>query len=678
MKKHNSISFKPIYLVLLLLVAFVVIKSSSIIVLAEGAGTKESPYTEKSELINQLVINVRAMLKNHAATSTPVYYNPSTPYVDDNELTMDDEQLNTVYDSAMAYTIGVSAANESDYIRENLGLHGKGISTQYKGYYDGEAIPENFVAIDAVYEVTYSADYLTNSDEESQVYSTLNTAVTGLNLSGSEYDKAKAIYDYVRLNVTYDYSALVIPEGETEEQKAERLKKHSTYAAAVNRKSVCQGYASMLYYMMRKAGLECRIVTGTATGSGNSTAEAHAWNIVRIDGVWYNVDVTWDSDQGSDKYFLLTNNTISSTAYGKHTPSVSFPGYTMATQDNPYKDAGKLSASLLGCNAVCTDMIDLECWFDASSWATDEDKDATTGNKVVFDIPSTPGYKQTLSYADKTTTGTTGGKSCVIFNCKVPIRCISEVITAQVVSGDGTKKSEVFRVSVKKYIDVLLEDDSTAQVTVDLLKSLLIYGAYAQEYFNMNPPVAADAGVAFADNPIKNGTYTVAKVKGYIENGITTSDVPNVQIPYGLMYKFYTSDPKPYSSSDENITYYASALILRSQTVVRHYFKLNNGAKMSDYTFTFRGNATTVYEKGGYVCVETEGWSPKSMLVTLNNANYFRVKNNATNSEVIKFQYNPMDYVDQALSTDGYKDDTKLTNVLLSMWWYSINAHKHG
>ena len=44
----------------------------------------------------------------------------------------------------------------------------------------------------------------------------------------------------------------------------------------------------MAYEMFTKAGLPARIITGTGRGV------SHAWNLVRIDGKWYQIDLTWD------------------------------------------------------------------------------------------------------------------------------------------------------------------------------------------------------------------------------------------------------------------------------------------------------------------------------------------------------------------------------------------------
>ena len=84
--------------------------------------------------------------------------------------------------------------------------------------------------------------------------------------------------------------------------------KNSAYDNLINRSSVCQGYALITYKMMKEAGIDCRIVTGEGKGV------SHAWNIVKLDGLWYNIDCTWDDPVAPDNkphleytYFLKSN-----------------------------------------------------------------------------------------------------------------------------------------------------------------------------------------------------------------------------------------------------------------------------------------------------------------------------------------------------------------------------------
>ena len=83
---------------------------------------------------------------------------------------------------------------------------------------------------------------------------------------------------------------------------------YSAYGAIINGKAVCQGYASLFYRMCREAGIPARIITGLGNGG------AHAWNIVKLDGAYYNVDVTWDDTEDSNyNYFNKSDSEYAST-----------------------------------------------------------------------------------------------------------------------------------------------------------------------------------------------------------------------------------------------------------------------------------------------------------------------------------------------------------------------------
>jgi hypothetical protein len=50
----------------------------------------------------------------------------------------------------------------------------------------------------------------------------------------------------------------------------------------------CSGYAHAVQYFCDLSGIESMFITGS-----NEAGLSHAWNIVKIDGNWYNLDVTW-------------------------------------------------------------------------------------------------------------------------------------------------------------------------------------------------------------------------------------------------------------------------------------------------------------------------------------------------------------------------------------------------
>jgi len=67
-------------------------------------------------------------------------------------------------------------------------------------------------------------------------------------------------------------------------------------------KAVCQGFSQFFMMLCQKKNIPCMIATGMVNG------EPHAWNIVKIDGKTYNVDVTAGISHKENKiYFSFLN-----------------------------------------------------------------------------------------------------------------------------------------------------------------------------------------------------------------------------------------------------------------------------------------------------------------------------------------------------------------------------------
>ena len=145
-----------------------------------------------------------------------------------------------------------------------------------------------------------SVEYYTTKAQEAALTAKLNQVMESLDLdTKTEYEKVKAIYDYIASHVVYDWDNL--------EDDSYKLK-HTAYAALVNGTSVCQGYATLFYRMCLTAGLDARVITGSDTPGYSN----HAWNIVRIGNLYYNIDVTWDAEQDPEyyNYFLRGQDTF--------------------------------------------------------------------------------------------------------------------------------------------------------------------------------------------------------------------------------------------------------------------------------------------------------------------------------------------------------------------------------
>ena len=178
-----------------------------------------------------------------------------------------------------------------------------------------------------------SAIWFTTAAQEAALTNYIrNTILPQLSLGGkTTYQKVQAIYNWITANVKYDYSHLNDP--------AYRLQ-YTAYAAAVQKKAVCQGYANLFYRLANDAGIDCRIITGKAYNRDG--AADHAWNIVRMaDGKYYCLDATWDAGSSPAEYqYFLKGLTNFSRDHQAETDKLNTPYWTQyesRTSDTDYK-----------------------------------------------------------------------------------------------------------------------------------------------------------------------------------------------------------------------------------------------------------------------------------------------------------------------------------------------------
>ena len=65
--------------------------------------------------------------------------------------------------------------------------------------------------------------------------------------------------------------------------------------------TVCDGYARCYEILMNKAGIECYYLVDFKFGQEDE--EGHAWNLFKLNGHYYHVDVTWDDGATGDSRF---------------------------------------------------------------------------------------------------------------------------------------------------------------------------------------------------------------------------------------------------------------------------------------------------------------------------------------------------------------------------------------
>ena len=127
-----------------------------------------------------------------------------------------------------------------------------------------------------LYSIVYEVEYYKTAKEEQAVTEKINETITDLNLNnGSDYIKIKKIHDFVCNTIQYDYINV---------SNTDYKYQFTTYGALFNGRAVCQGYATLFYRLCREVGIPVRVIT-----SSN-----HAWNIVKVNDKYYNIDCTWD------------------------------------------------------------------------------------------------------------------------------------------------------------------------------------------------------------------------------------------------------------------------------------------------------------------------------------------------------------------------------------------------
>ena len=92
--------------------------------------------------------------------------------------------------------------------------------------------------------------------------------------------KIRAAHDWMIRNVSYDYDAHI-------KGKIPGVA-HTSRGSLIRKLCVCDGYAYGFLKLMQSIHVPCKVVRGTANGAH------HAWNMVKLNGKWYHVDVTWD------------------------------------------------------------------------------------------------------------------------------------------------------------------------------------------------------------------------------------------------------------------------------------------------------------------------------------------------------------------------------------------------
>lgn len=239
--------------------------------LAEDAGSTEEPPSEE-----------------------PVYLEKAAAIV---ELNKAMEQMSELY-TAYFISDSAEARDESRALwRAARGLISNPVDEFYFHYAAYKARISYVKRDDAYYyKIIYEIRYYLTDEQRQAMYEEVDAVLSAISPEGKSKEKLiREIYTYLAKTVDYDYENLY---------NADYTLKYTAYAALLEHKAVCQGYAVAFYLLCRKCDIDVRVIPGTSYG------QTHAWNIVELDGVYYNIDTTWESSnyiEGNPFMYYMLN-----------------------------------------------------------------------------------------------------------------------------------------------------------------------------------------------------------------------------------------------------------------------------------------------------------------------------------------------------------------------------------
>lgn len=206
------------------------------------------------------------------------------------------EYIDDTLKSAMSEELA-NSSSAGDYLKWSWGNYGASVSSIRYQVVEDSYIYYLDIDFNFNYYTTYNQEEKLNNDIKNYINSNIDK------LNDTNYEKISIIYDFISSNVRYDYTNL---------NNSSCMLKYTAYAALENKTAVCQGYAALVYKMLKESGVnDVRMITSST----------HAWNIVKLNNKYYNIDSTWDEGKTIYCYFLKGSNNFTES---DHTRSLEY------------------------------------------------------------------------------------------------------------------------------------------------------------------------------------------------------------------------------------------------------------------------------------------------------------------------------------------------------------------
>ena len=541
-----------------------------------------------------------------------------------------------------------------------------------------------------------------SDDKYPSVDSIVRSAVAECNskTDGSEYAKALWLHDWLLEQLEYDKT----------------LKWSSAESALTRGLGTCQSYESAYAKLLTAAGIE--------NSETRDTYDGHTWNAMKLDGLWYQTDCTWDDSSDNwysfdqrHLYFGLTDELM----------AIAHPGHSKIYTTDTYATR---STSLADNYFVRTG--DAAKWVKAYSDRIQKNLDA---GKTEFEItadnasypPSISGIQNGITaYAINQMTWTTD-KAAVTLNATGSAK--SFTFTAEYAS----KSPEVSLYGRS----ITLKDNIDVNYYMEMSDSVFEHDAYLEfkiggQTYKLNASDAAEVNengktlykfscpvnaaqmsdtietrIVIDNKTEEEYSYSVkeyatellSKSNEYPEE---TIKLVKALLNYGTaaqtFFKYNTGKPANAGLSDTDkavanadfaaykaviktdsansqsngLTYYGSSLICKSEMTVRHYFVLDNGGDINNYKFSYidadgyEVSLTPKKASDGVYCVDINGIMARNL-----NSNYACKVTGKNKACIFELDYGPFSYSQKVINSGNSSDELKnLVNALYWYWYY--------
>ena len=297
----------------------------ALVLAAAMMGTTALPvWAQTPETADSSVVEVEGTLENIIAAREALAAQPATLAEDDNNIQAAQTIVERVANAVKNHTETAEKVNIKDLnLDKDLVLSTLAdLNARVEG---GEAISKLscYYSRDTGLAVAIGLEYCTAQDVAAMQVKLDQLVDQANTLCQTDLEKVFYVHEWLVQNIAYDREHL--SDGVQDD--------HNLRGALLEGTAVCDGYAKTYALTLRKLGITGVLVTSKDIG--------HAWNMVELDGNWYQVDCTWDDPvDGSDqlgycmhKHLLCTTEEMNTNHNDDGDDSVAFDLENLGTQN---------------------------------------------------------------------------------------------------------------------------------------------------------------------------------------------------------------------------------------------------------------------------------------------------------------------------------------------------------